>query len=524
MILRLFIVALLSTMLAACHHHEGEAGHDGHDHAANSDHSHAHQSPGGGEDHAEHEEAKFQYTAYSHDFELFAEADPFVVGEMANVLAHFSVLPDFTALLSGSIKLILDINGQETIQVLDKPARKGIYSFDIKPETPGTGTLRFEIANAQGTFDVIVAGVRVFSDHHQAHEVAEALEIQKTNTTVFTKEQSWKIDFSTTLPLRTPLGEVIKTTALVQASKGSETLIPAGAAGIVHITDNSLLEGKVLTNGQLLCSISTSNMADNNMAVRLAEAESNFNKAKADYERAQVLAKDRIVSEKDLIAARNQYENSRAVYENLNRSFSAGGQRIVSPMDGYIKRFFVENGMYVEAGQVLFTVSQNRRLTLSADLPIKYAPVLGNIQTANIRIPESDSVYTLESLKGKVLGYGKSTGTASHLIPIALEVENNGAFIPGSLVEVFFKTTARADALTVPLTALIEEQGSFFVWVQLSPELFEKRAVSTGKTDGQYMEIVKGLRPEERIVSRGAMMIKLAQATGSLDAHSGHVH
>jgi len=61
--------------------------------------------------HDEHNEAKFQYTAYSNEFELFAEADPFIVGETSNVLSHFSILPGFKALEKGSITIHLIING-----------------------------------------------------------------------------------------------------------------------------------------------------------------------------------------------------------------------------------------------------------------------------------------------------------------------------------------------------------------------------------------------------------------------------
>jgi RND family efflux transporter MFP subunit len=265
-------------------------------------------------------------------------------------------------------------------------------------------------------------------------------------------------------------------------------------------------------------------MADNNISVRFTEAQNNYEKAKADYERAQELAKDKIVSEKDLIAAKNQYENSKAVYENLNKNFNAAGQTVTSPMSGFIKQVFVKNGTYVEAGQPLVTVSQNRTLTLTADLPMKYASVLGAVQSANLRTPNDNRTYTFEELNGKVLAYGKSAGAGSFLVPITLQIDNTGNFFPGSFVEVYLKTLTNAEALTVPVSALLEEQDSFFVWVQVTPELFEKREVSTGKTDGIQIEIVKGLRKDERIVIRGAMLIKLAQATGTLDAHSGHVH
>ena len=396
--LKIFIVALLATILAACNQqNKAEAEHDVHDHETEAAASGEH----------EHEEPKFQYTAYSNDFELFAEADAFVAGEKANVLSHFSILPDFKALESGSIKLILTVNGKETSQTLENPTRKGIYSFDIKPETAGTGSLKFEITNEKGSFEVLVPEVKVFANHDEAHKAGEAVVVSKTNTAVFTKEQSWKIDFSTGMPVIGPFGEVIKTTALVQPSQGNEIVVSARTAGIVQISANNLLEGKEVSNGQSLCSITGSNMADNNISVRFTEAQNNYEKAKADYERAQELAKDKIVSEKDLIAAKNQYENSKAVYENLNKNFNAAGQTVTSPMSGFIKQVFVKNGTYVEAGQPLVTVSQNRTLTLTADLPMKYASVLGSVQSANLRTPSDNRTYTFEELNGKVLAYGK---------------------------------------------------------------------------------------------------------------------
>ena len=70
----------------------------------------------------------------------------------------------------------------------------------------------------------------------------------------------------------------------------------------------------------------------------------------------------------------------------------------------------------------------------------------------------------------------------------------------------------------------MEEQGNYFVYVQVTPELFEKREVKIGTTDGVSTEIQKGITSIERIVTKGAILIKLTQSTGTLDAHSGHVH
>jgi len=50
------------------------------------------------------------------------------------------------------------------------------------------------------------------------------------------------------------------------------------------------------------------------------------------------------------------------------------------------------------------------------------------------------------------------------------------------------------------------------------------REVKTGATDGLKTEIISGVLPDERIVTKGAVLIKLARSSGALDPHSGHVH
>ena len=476
------------------------------------------------ESHDTHEEVKFQYTAYSTDFEVFAEADAFVVGETANVLSHFSGLPDFKALESGSMTIRLTVNGKEVSQTLDKPTRKGIYSFDIKSETAGKGTLKFEIANETGNFEILVPEVTVFAEHSEAHEASGKVVISRTNTTVFTKEQSWKVDFATDFPRNEPFGQIIKTTAQVQSSQGDEIIVSAKTNGMVMISGNAVLEGKDVSKGQVLFSISGSEMADNNSSVRYAEAKNNLEKTKADYERATELAKDQIVSAKDLLSAKNQYDNAKAIFDNLNNNFSASGQSVKSPMSGFVKQVIVKNGAYVEAGQPIVIVAQNKTLLLNAEVQQKYAPMLGSIASANIRTVQDNQTYSLEQLNGKVLSFGKATNSDNFLIPVALQIDNVGNFTAGGFVEVYLKTVTNALALTVPTTSLLEDQGTYFVYVQVTPELFEKREVKIGATDGVRTEIKTGLNSGERVVTKGAILIKLAQATGTLDAHSGHVH
>ncbi|MFO7614699.1 MAG: efflux transporter periplasmic adaptor subunit, partial [Bacteroidales bacterium] len=84
-------------------------------------------------------------------------------------------------------------------------------------------------------------------------------------------------------------------------------------------------------------------------------------------------------------------------------------------------------------------------------------------------------------------------------------------------------TGRKEQALVVPLSSLIEEQGQYFVFVQTGGESFVKRQVELANNDGVLTEITSGLSVGERIVTKGAYQIKLAAMSGDLPLH-GHTH
>ncbi len=358
-------------------------------------------------------------------------------------------------------------------------------------------------------------------EHNHENEKI-AVEIENPDAVVFTKEQQAKIDFTVVEARREPFGQVIRTTAQIQSSQGDERIISAKASGTV-VFNFSVTEGKNVNSRQTLFSIDGGATADDNLAVRYAGAESEYNRAKAEYDRKMELAKENIVSQSDLLEAKTDYTNAEAAYNNLKSNFSEGRQNISSPIDGYVTRILVQNGQFVEAGQPVLVVSQNRDLFLKAELQSKYFDLLGNITSANIRLLNSNRTCSLEELGGRVLSYGKTADINNPLIPVIFQVNNKAGLLPGSFVEMFIKIQTSAQALTIPNEAIIEEMGSHFVFVQLTPELFEKRAVQTSVTDGIRTEIKEGITAGEHVVCKGAILVKLAQSAGA-DAHAGHAH
>ena len=487
----------------------------GHNHEECTEHDHNH-------DH-DHDET-LQLTAYDADFEVFVEAMPFVAGQTSDLLAHLSHLENFKPLTEGSVTASLIIGTDGIRQTIEQPTHPGIYQFTLQPIAVGTGKLVFDIKTSKGASQIVISNITVYDDEHEAHEAAAEAAISSSNGVVFTKEQSWRIDFATEKVRREAFGQIIRTTAQIQPSQGDERVITAKAGGIVLFPNDNLVEGKAVSAGQALFTIDGSGMADNNLSVRYAEAQSEYLRAKAEYERKTELAKENVVSQSDLLKAKTDFSNAEAAYNNLRKNFAAGKQSISSPIGGFVTRVLVRNGEYTEAGQPVLVVSQNRNLLIKAELQPKHFDVLSSIKSANIRLLNSNRTYTLEELGGRVLSYGKTTDTANPLIPVVFQVNNKTGLLSGSFVEMYIKTQTNAQALTVPNEAIIEEMGNYFVYKQLTPELFEKRPIKKGATDGIRTEIKEGIAEGERVVSKGAILVKLSQASGGLDPHAGHVH
>lgn len=159
-----------------------------------------------------------------------------------------------------------------------------------------------------------------------------------------------------------------------------------------------------------------------------------------------------------------------------------------------MKNLLVKEGDYVSVGQPLVSVTQNRKLFLRADVSEKYYPYLNSIGSANFCTPYNNKVYTLKELGGRMLSYGKASGENGYYVPVTFEFDNKGDVIPGSFVEVFLLSSPMENVLSLPHSALTEEQGSFFVYLQLDEEGYKKQLVTLGADNGESVQILSGIK------------------------------
>ena len=312
--------------------------------------------------------------------------------------------------------------------------------------------------------------------------------------------------------------EVIRTSGQIISSAGDEMTVVAKSEGIVNL--GKFGEGSPVSRGARIATISTRSIGSGD---KLAKARITLETAQKEYERDQQLREDNIVSESHLDQSRLAYEHARVEYEALAAgSTEGGGIAVSSPLTGFVKSLSVRSGDYVETGTPIATVSSNRKLWLRADVSEKYYGRIASVRDADFVTSYGDQVYSLGELGGRLLSYGRASD-GDFYIPVIFEFDNRGDLVPGSYVEVYLKTSTSGHCITVPLEAVVEDQGVHYVFVREEDDddCFEKREVALGQSDGRRVPILQGLREGELVVVSGAVHVKLAGVTA---VPTGHTH
>lgn len=336
----------------------------------------------------------------------------------------------------------------------------------------------------------------------------------------FTREQAEAAGLVVEEVVEVPFSGVIKTAGHIQAPQGAEAVVVATSAGVLYYTDPSIVEGVAVEADKALAGITAKKLQDGDplMKARLA-----YETTLAEYERAQRLIGDKIISAKEFEQIRLRYETAKTTYEGQASGMTERGASVSSPLAGYVKQLLVPNGSYVEVGQPVAIVTQTRRLQLRAEVSERDYSQLAKVSAAHFIPAYTEKLYKTTDLNGRLVAYGKSAAdAASHYIPVTFEFDNVGDLIPGSYAEVYLLTAPEEGVVSLPVAALTEEQGLYYVYVQVCAEEFEKRSVHPGRRNGERVEILHGIHHGERVVTRGAYHVKLASMSTAIP--HGHTH
>ena len=379
--------------------------------------------------------------------------------------------------------------------------------------------------------------------HHGAHDHEGEEKEDHSGEIVMTDEQMEKagVDIETVEP--GDFTAVMKAAGQIVRRQGDEQTVSATISGIVYWRNASLSEGSQVGSGQPLADITARHLQDGDP---IAKAKATFEAAKSEMERVKPLADENILSQREYEQARLNYQTAKAAYEGIAASKS-GSAVVTTGMGGFIKSLIVKSGDYVNVGDPIAVVTQNRRQQLVVDVPECAYRNMNDIRSANFKATGNDNVYKLSELNGKLISYSRTLPEGSAYLPATFEFDNVGDIIAGSFVEVYLLLKQKQNVITVPNTSLTEEQGLYYVYVKNHNHnheahedhdheaheghehkgeegIFEKREVKIGQTDGVRTEILSGLKAGECIVSEGAYQVKLAASSSAIPEGHNHNH
>jgi RND family efflux transporter MFP subunit len=471
--------------------------------------------------------------------ELYMEYPPLVAGHTALFAVHLTTLGDFKPVTAGQarVEFTPEPAGQATVLSGPTPSRPGAFRVEGTP--PAAGQYRWALVlDAPGLTDRHDLGVvTVFADEQAANADAEQHPGDDPAAIVYLKEQQWTNEFATARVQEAELRTSVRVPAVLEPLPGGEAIVAAPAAGRLEAERLPSIGDRVRA-GTVLARLEprlTASVDRATLISEAAEAQAALEAARLDLARAERLLADRAVPARRVEDARRAMTvaeaRSKAADARLaqrDETLRTGGGAAAgnafalrAPIAGRITDVMATLGAAYDEGAPLFKITRTDALELKVFVPAAEAAAVRTLAGVTLEIP--GRADPLELTFDHVHDPGV-LDPETKALPVQMEVSNrNGELLIGQSGTAILHTGGTERTPAVPKTAVLMEAGRPYVFVQLGGERFARRFVEIRSRDRDLVGLKSGVKPGERVVTRGTYEVQLASAAKGLPAE-GHVH
>ena len=340
-------------------------------------------------------------------------------------------------------------------------------------------------------------------EEHQHGEGKAAPAGTKTDELDIPKETQFLFDIETSFSAHSNFNNVVKLYGRVTSTPEGEARIMAPQPSSIVTLNVSV--GQKVGKGQILAVVEQTMGAAEQVQLEAEKSENQgeLEQAKKDYDRLKSL--EGIVARKEIVAAEIRYKTA-VQNQKVYASVASSGRTITikSPINGVVSNFNLSTGQVLEQGQQLFSIIDNRRLKIDAQ-------VFGN----DIKKITPDMRFTLDPIDGghtveaKLVAFGKTVDPVTQAAQLVLETDNPEAtLMPGQYVNVNVIAKSEQQQVIVPSSAISDINGKPVVYIHKGPEVFTVRFIQAGESSDQNTVVLKGLVEGERVVVNGAYQVK----------------
>lgn len=330
------------------------------------------------------------------------------------------------------------------------------------------------------------------------------------------------------------LAETIQTTAVVGPDESRVARVRPLADG--RVLQVNVRVGDHVTGGQSLLAYDSITAGELFADYRSALASLERANAEAEVQRRSVERADKLVElggvargERERRGAELQssiagVNSARATVANLEQKLRRLGvsqdalaaaktdgelapmrSSVTAPIGGVVLEVHAAPGELITPDRELFVVADLSRVWLQGDV---YQKDIAKIRVGQTAIVTVDT-YPGESFSGRVTHVSDVLDPDSRTAKVRCEVMNPGTRLKVQMFATLaLPTSAPRSVLVVPSDAVQDIDGTSTVFVRVDEEHFVARPIKTGATVGRWTEVSEGLKADEEVVTKGALMLK----------------
>lgn len=281
-------------------------------------------------------------------------------------------------------------------------------------------------------------------------------------------------------------------------------------AGVVQSVPANL--GQQVKKGQVLAIIASTGLSEQRS--ELFAAQKRLTLAKLTYEREKKLWQEKISAEQDYLQAQQVLHETEIAVQNARQKLAALGAdagaagafnryEIRAPFDGIVVEKHISLGEAVKEDANIFTLSDLSTVWADIAVPAKDLNAVRVGEKVTVKASAFDSTATgTVAYVGSLLGV--QTRTANARVTLA---NPQGTWRPGLFVNVEIVSNEVEVPVAVSVDAIQTINDKPVIFVKVA-DGFIAQEVTTGRSDGKRVEIVKGLKAGSEYAASGSFVIK----------------
>jgi Cu(I)/Ag(I) efflux system membrane fusion protein len=176
---------------------------------------------------------------------------------------------------------------------------------------------------------------------------------------------------------------------------------------------------------------------------------------------------------------------------------------VYSSGSGIVTELSVSEGQYIAEGSSVLKLENFSQLWLEMDVypnELESIRIGTKVQASINGISEKEQTLTIDFISPQI-------DPSSQILKVRAQIYNPGNLHAGMQATVFLPLAKIADAMSLPLNAVIRDENGTHVWIKTAKNTYSPRKVQTGAEDTDRVIIVSGLENVNEVVVRGAYLL-----------------